>query len=605
MRKFFANISLRRKIPIIFCVMLSVMILSVGIILYQYYHNTFQKYFKESFNMTITTNVNSIKEIFGTVENAVNLVNNNEEAFVIENKENVSVIVSMIIDTDPSEKGFELHDMCREMESSRLNFDNLFGMASSHGMIVSENYPIARYFRNWNGFTDGFYCGAEMEDVEWYNRALEQNGNIYWFAQENAPNQLFMAKLLKYQYYERLAGYEIRNLGVIVVGIDLSMIEERIDFSEMPDKTQIFIIDEKRDILYSNQEKAKLLSEETIASVMKNGMDGDAYYGEHEGVQYLIQKNEIVDGLYMLTAIPVDAINQMSFRMISILLIILVIALLAGMIFISLISRAMIAPIVRLAEQMRQGIVELVDDEELGRDEIGILYRGYNQMQEKIQEMIQNVWDSAEKRKKAELQYLQAQINPHFIYNSLGSISCYALLNGQDAIARQLNMLASIMRYSIRNPNRLVPLKDEIQLVSQYADFQKMCYDDNVEFNCSVAPECENVLIPKLMIQPLVENSIIHGLDLTKGDARIEVSARMVDENRMIVVVSDNGRGGDMTAINQYIRMGYSPDNEHDSLGVRNVYERIRGVFGHDGTLEYRISPEGNTEAVITIPLWN
>ena len=186
---------------------------------------------------------------------------------------------------------------------------------------------------------------------------------------------------------------------------------------------------------------------------------------------------------------------------------------------------------------------------------------------------------------------MQAQINPHFVYNTLGTISCHALLSGQEAIAKQLNMLVQIMRYNTREPNGLVPLEKEIGIIRQYAQLQEMSGGGTVRFVYSIAPECATVLIPKLIIQPLVENCIIHGFDSVREDGRIEICAEMAGQGEIRISVTDNGQGGDMDAVNRYIHEEGAPDGAHDSLGVKNVYDRLRRVYGPAGGLQYRAVP--------------
>ena len=159
-------------------------------------------------------------------------------------------------------------------------------------------------------------------------------------------------------------------------------------------------------------------------------------------------------------------------------------------------------------------------------------------------------------------------------------MSCHALLCGQEAIAKQLNRLVQIMRYNTREPNGLVPLEKEIGIIRQYEELQKMSGGGTVQFVYSIAPECSAVLIPKLIIQPLVENCIIHGFDSVQEDGRIEICAEMAGAGEIQISVTDNGRGGDMEAVNRYIHGEGPADSAHDSLGVKNVYDRIRRVYG-------------------------
>ncbi|WP_251205789.1 cache domain-containing sensor histidine kinase [Acetatifactor aquisgranensis] len=600
MSKLWESISLRKKVPLVFCTLLFVVIATMGATLFLYYHRAFQEYFRKSFNVMITANAHSVEEVLGSMVMAVDMVNDNEEAFITSDSKNMQSLANLIVNTVPKQDGSNLVYIKGELAMAKNNLAQQFYRASSYGLIVKDTYPLAQYFGRWSGFgRKGIFDDEGMEE-DWYKETLEKDGELFWFTRQEAPNQLFMAKRLKYRYYNRnLNEYDIRDLGVMYAGLDLTSMDTWMDLSEMPEKVEIVILDAQGDILYSNREDAELLNKDNIGTAMENAAEDAAFYGDGKRGRYLLQGNEMAQGLYLLTAIPADVIDRMSLEMLSVLLLLLVAAVVTGMILVGIVSRSVTRPIIRLAGQMKLGITEPVEDEAPGGNEIRILYQGYNQMQKKIQEMIKDVWENAERRKEAELKTLQAQINPHFIYNTMGTISCEALLRGEDIIAKQLNMLASIMRYSTKNPDSLVPLRKEIQIIRQYADIQKLSRGVNMTFTYEIDPACEDILIPKLMIQPLVENAVIHGIDYTRKDGNIRISAKIEDES-VVVAVADNGVGGDMEAINRYTRGEQSLDNDHDSLGVRNVYERICGVYGENGSLVYRRVGE-DTEAVVTI----
>jgi two-component system sensor histidine kinase YesM len=603
MRKFWQNISIQKKVPIVFGILLFVMITSIGICLFLYYHNTFQQYFKKSFKIAITTNANAVGEMLGNAERSVNLVNDNDKAYVTANTKNIQPIAGMIINSSSFDNSVDLRGMLDELEENRVSLGNIFNSASRYGIIVPGNYPISRYFKRWYGYgQNDFFCDVGMEQYDWYMQTLKKDGDTYWFTTDECPNQLFMAKLLKYQYYTAADGYSIRNLAIIYVGVDLKRLEEQLDIGDMPEKTHIYIVEQSGTVLYSNQKEITEQEENMIADMLQNGMESEAFYNEYTDGEYLLQKNEVADNIYMLTSIPVNDINQMSLHMLNMLFILLLIGLVIGMLFVGILSKAVVKPIMRLAKQMSLGILEQIDETGVPQNEIGVLYQGYNEMQNKIQEMLENAWESAEKQKEAELRALQAQINPHFIYNTMGTIGCEALLHGQDTIAEQLNILASIMRYSTKNPDSLVPLKAEIQFIRQYQEIQKLSHGDDIIFTFHIAASCDDVLVPKLMIQPLVENAIIHGIDLTEEGGTVDVSAD-IEENNLVIIVSDDGRVQDIDVINQYIHGQAEQEKQKDSLGLKNVYERITRVYGKKGNLLYAKSPEGKTQAVIMIQL--
>lgn len=603
MREIWERMSLRRKVPLIFCGLLFVTIVTVGAVLLLYYNNVFKEYFRKSFDVMIRANAGSVGEILDGMVTSVNMVNDNEEAYITNDAKNMQSLIYLIVNTVPALDGSNLLEIRDGILSGRNSLDQLLYRASSYGLVVRDVFPMSRYFREWKSCgQSNLYCDQGLEGVEWYEETMKRKGEVYWFTQEDVPNHLFMAKQLTYRYYNRtLNEYEVRELGAMYAGIDMTSMEIWMDLSEMPENVEIVILDDRRGILYFNREDVELLKEDKLDTVLEHAGESAAFYDDGTGGEFLLQKNEVAHELYLLTAIPADTIERKSLEMLSVLLALLVVALVAGMILISIVSRSVTMPIKHLTEQMRLGIVELVEDEASGQNEIGILYQGYNQMQRKMQEMLRDVWESAQQQKEAELRALQAQINPHFIYNTMGTISCEALLRGEDVIAKQLNMLANIMRYSTKEPDSLVPLRKEIQIIRQYAAIQLLSREGRLEFTYDIDPACEEILIPKLMIQPLVENAIIHGIDSSREDGSVHICARM-EEGKVVIMVADNGVGGNMAKINQYIHGEQDSNKVCDSIGVRNVYERICGVYGENGSLMYQRAGE-RTEVVITITM--
>ena len=243
-----------------------------------------------------------------------------------------------------------------------------------------------------------------------------------------------------------------------------------------------------------------------------------------------------------------------------------------------------------------------VDEEIRTRtDEIGTLYREYAVMQEKIQQLIGDVWREAEEKRKKEVMALQMQINPHFVFNTLGTFSCYALMNGQDDFAKQLSGLSSILRYYTRNPEKIVPLREEIAMIKQYEELQQMSRKDKLVFKYSIDKECENFMIPKLIIQPLVENAILHGVPKDESAYEIEISAALVRKNELLVVVRDSGKEADVEWINRYISGQCEREERRESFGVKNVYERLKLIFGENDSLLFRKDEYGRTMAVVRI----
>lgn len=606
MRKRFRDISLSKKVPVIFGLLLFLLVGIPCFAMYGYYYNAFSQMVDKSLSSAMETNASELSNLINTISNGIDVIMDNEETNITDTSNNFSAVANLILNYEKSDEVGHLYNFVQNTSAGKNQFKELFdtilGTTSSTPksiLIVLEEYPIAEYLGKWVGTSStAFISCADLESEEWYQKTIEKDGEFHWFSLKDEPDKIFLTKLLKYRDF-RNQEFQIRNMGVILLGFNVDWIEERITTSELTEGTQIYISDTNGNVAYANKTQDGL-SEEIVPSLLQETVSGEGIYREYEDNQYLVQKNDLGHGLLMFTLIPVYDVEQMTSQMMRVIMIVMLVIIVLGVLLVGILSKYMLKPILRLSAQMETGLVEQIEDDYMAKDEVGQLYRGYNQMQMKIQELIQEAWQSAESQKKSEMRALQAQINPHFVLNTLASVSSYALMNGQDQIASQLTILSTVMRYNVRKPDVMVPLREEIANIRKYEEIQRLNYDDSFTVNYSLDSECEELFVPKLIIQPLVENSIIHMV--TNGEkGEINIVARMQDEQTMVVTVADSGMGVDTERINQYMRGERSLDTAKDSFGVRNVYERIRLIYGKHGDLIYRTDRDGHTEAVVTI----
>lgn len=175
-------------------------------------------------------------------------------------------------------------------------------------------------------------------------------------------------------------------------------------------------------------------------------------------------------------------------------------------------------------------------------DEVGLLGLQLNYMALRLQELIDMLKLREEEKKRLEIETLQAQINPHFLYNTLGSLKWSAFRNGQKELAASLDALIQLLRFTIKKANSMVTIEEETAYVKNYVAIEKMRYGNSFRTEYQIDESIKQMEIPGFLLQPLVENSIIHGLDQTKPDGRIDIRAWQKD-NYLYIEVEDNGMG--------------------------------------------------------------
>ena len=270
-------------------------------------------------------------------------------------------------------------------------------------MIVAEEYPIAKHLYTWKPDSDGVFLRAEgMEKYDWYNKAVQKDGEIYWFKNEKFPERLYMAKLLKYQSALNIDDYKVCDIGVILENFNLSWMADRINMSELTEGTLVLVTDENGTIFFSNfdSEQFKKVELEYLLCDIEDGITFDYV---HEKKHYLMQKNVLEQGLNVFTLIPDNEIQEITQGMVKTNLLMMLVVIMLCVLIMSIMSTYLWKPILKLAEHMKCGNMEKIEENQDRMDEIGVLYRGYNQMQHRIQELILKIWENAEEKRKMEL----------------------------------------------------------------------------------------------------------------------------------------------------------------------------------------------------------
>ncbi|PHV69920.1 hypothetical protein CS063_13125 [Sporanaerobium hydrogeniformans] len=272
--------------------------------------------------------------------------------------------------------------------------------------------------------------------------------------------------------------------------------------------------------------------------------------------------------------------------------------------FINLLIRFLIHPLKVLASKMElagQGNFNLFIPHN-GSKEIIELTDSFNSMVHHIDELIKRTYIAELSEKNAKLTALEAQLNPHFLYNTLQALSTEALMNDQIKLNTMITSLASTLRYSIKDSD-LVILQKEIQYVQNYIYLQKIRMDDNLEVVMDIEESTLNFLIPKISIQTLVENSLLHGIHPGNTSIKILISVKQ-EKNQMIIKVKDNGRGiseEQLEKLYKEFEEQFIPGTG-GGIGLPNLYVRLKLLYAEPANLTITSEVNNYTEITLTIP---
>jgi len=243
-----------------------------------------------------------------------------------------------------------------------------------------------------------------------------------------------------------------------------------------------------------------------------------------------------------------------------------------------------------------------------GNDEIADLYRDLNTMINSLQHLITTIYEEQvqkeklnSRQKEVEFKMLASQINPHFLYNTLETIRMKARCNGEKDIEELVKMLAKIMRRNIQAGDTLVTLKSELDLVEYYLKIQQYRFGERIHFHINLYCDVEQLKIMPLIIQPIVENAFIHGLEAKEGEGEIRIDVKMADS--LYIIVEDDGIGMSRDtleeikdSLNDYARLTRS------SIGLNNVNQRIKLLYGDEYGLLIESEENAGTKIIIQLP---
>ncbi|MGE5604467.1 MAG: cache domain-containing sensor histidine kinase [Bacteroidota bacterium] len=414
-------------------------------------------------------------------------------------------------------------------------------------------------------------------------------------------------------------------LGVFWVELNLQRIQEICQPVRLGKSGYLAIIDASGKVIYHPgiDNLGKLLPYAFVDRILKSAYgyfyhDIAAYnyfYSDVDGVNSLIIHSISRDTKWHLVAIvPFAEIAGGIVRLKNITILMVLFWGAATLVLSITFAAGITKPIERLQQTMEEaarGYLDGVVPVE-STDEVGKLTQNFNRMLKKIQTLIVDNYiskirqaNAESKQRHAELRALQAQINPHFLYNTLGTISSLAMMEGVDSISRMAEALSEFFRYSIHNDEIMVTLRDELAQVERYFIIQRIRYGERISLETDIDQSLLNQPLVKLTLQPIVENACIHGLESTgQGKIRIHSEARA---DKWRIFITDTGIGISETDLIKIKGALENPEAAEEAgsqfgIGLRNVQARLKLHYGSEYGLEIDSKEGEGTTVILNIP---
>lgn len=496
-----------------------------------------------------------------------------------------------------------------------IDYAFLYNLNIMNNLKINKDYDKEMPFPVFDkeGFTPLTYLQLKNHPV--YKEIMQLNGKALWIAPHEYPELTGSEPVFtQMRVIKKLSN--MHKIGILAVQIknwEIDDIFKNLQVGANQRDSRFFLVNNSGLVLYDNKDSFDGTS---INKYVNNPL---SFGGNYQSFKGKFNGQESVISIYHLKEHPWSIISVTSWSYLSnevmvfskwfvgILGIFVVTAIMFNVFFMNRITGT-IGVIVRFMRKAEAGDLAARVDEK-GDDELLLLQKGFNNQMDKISELFDQLKKEQDKKINAELRVLQAQIKPHFLFNTLESINVLAIQNQGKKVNEMVLRLASILRISFQGKEEIL-LRQEIEHVSNYLEIQKFRFEDLFEYSINIPEEMMDTLVLKLTIQPIVENSIQHGFEGIEYTGLLKITGE-IKEDRILIRIEDNGIG--MTN-EQLLKFKYFDDSEvvHDStdvanherrgLGLRSVVDRLRFKYGSRYGLFICSSPGHGTIIQCVIP---
>jgi len=494
-----------------------------------------------------------------------------------------------------------LENYLRDLYYSRNDIEGIYLY-----LIDRQKY----YYIYWEGYNIAVKQKVDPSVPEqvWYKRSLESKDNKYIqsllaSSETGYPTSEDGSFMAYHRTLRTLVGREPK--AVISIFFEPTGLNEMIGDLPLNEGEHVLFADAERVPFYADDLSFFGIAAESsvFRRAAEAGGEGN-FVWESGGIEYLVfyDVNE-ESGRQLIKPVPYRNIYRAAEENRSVSFGVGLLFLVSSVVIVTWISNAITRPLKRLSRKMNAfGAGDFdVEVEVKGKDEIASLSKHFNAMVKQTVELINERYKMKLVEKSAILKALEAEINPHFLYNALQAISTKALKNGAYDVADMIDALALTLRYCISGSD-MVTVREELKHIEHYFVLQKARYGDRLRVVYELDESLLDRRIPKLSVQTLIENSIKHALEQVSSPVTIVVGVQGSDAGTVIRVKDDGPGISDdrLREILASLEVEWE-DREHDGIGLKNVHDRLKLIFGDDAQLRIRTS-EAGTEVAITIP---
>ncbi|WP_254772905.1 sensor histidine kinase [Paenibacillus sp. NFR01] len=437
----------------------------------------------------------------------------------------------------------------------------------------------------------------------WVKQATTKEGGLVWFGIDplDSTSLLAIRQVSLVDQYFSTGGY-------LLIRADRSKFALKGSLSGESEKETMLLLASDGQFITSNDDT---ISQETVARLADGSNDPTITIGNQSFI--VVRQRSSVTGWTLIILTPVNVVT----KGISVLRTTIIVSAVGGTLLFTLLSfflsTLITRPVFQLIKAMRGtrlGILKPIETASATM-EIRELNFSYNRMVDNINELIQLVYEKELSRSHTELKALQAQINPHFLFNALDVLYWSLLDRDEDKLADYVVAMSDLFRYTITGSSKgsWVKLRDELDHVERYLLIMKMRFEDRLEWEIEAPDEFADVELPRLLLQPLVENAILHGVESRIEPGRVKLTVARADD-RIAITVEDDGIGMDpekLRSLLEGLESGKVASSKASGVGLANVQRRLQLFFSGNGAqgaeMAIDSSPGHGTRIIIHIPI--
>lgn len=574
--KLFNNLSIKLKLTISCVLVVTLIVIIFAVIVFVRSNRVVTHLAERNVEQVMLSSTQHIQTLMDDV---------NSSLLSFQTKESVQTTLSQTHRGNPIDDVAVLENALREIDvfQSKILKSELY-------VIDRDDYPQINQAQS-------VFSDKQLKNDTWYTSMRYAGSATKWIirdAQDSNSAHIVASKLIHDVNTQK-------PVAVLKSNIDMQNFTAYLDNITLADTGKMFLCSESHIV---NRTKSllgeKLINNPTIFNdmLLSENTETRTITLDHE--KWLIKSYPLYNtGMFIIGTVKINEFSSAQGAITTAILTSGILMFLLSLALIIFISSLITRPLSVLSKRMRNYNVEHNNTlHSETKDEIGVLFESFNSMNDSIIQLIENVNHETEVRKMAELKALQAQITPHFLYNTLNSISALSKSYGAKDIEKMTVALSRFFMHSLNNGAEMITIDNELDQVMNYVYLQKIRYGNRFDVEIIADSEVRHCLICKLTLQPLVENCIYHAFKDIDYTGHIIIKAYR-EADKIIITVSDNGIGNytlDFNKMNEYVNKKFDLNEPIEKYGIHNISQRIKIYFGEEyGLFYYPNADEGIT----------